>query len=166
MVKMKNELAKVVLSEAEQNELEQLLRKGKQSVRKVKRARVLLELAKGQKPVQIALLAGVSQATVYNLHNRYLEGKLTAALEEKPRSGQPRKVTQLVEAEVSRIACSQAPEGRSRWRVNLINKQLVELGYQVDDESVRLVLKKVSSSPGKKGSGDGPMTFRSGPSGR
>jgi transposase-like protein len=31
--------------------------------------------------------------------------------------------------------------------------KLVELGYQVDDESVRLVLKKVSSSPGKKGSG-------------
>jgi hypothetical protein len=37
--------------------------------------------------------------------------------------------------------------------VNLINKQLVELGYQVDDESVRLVLKKVNSNPGKKGSG-------------
>jgi transposase len=153
MVKMKKELAKVVLSQQEQNELEQLLRKGKHSVRKVKRARVLLELAKGEKPAQVALLAGVSQATVYNLHNRYLAGKLAAALEEKPRSGQPRKVTQRVEAQVSRIACSQAPEGRSRWTVNLINKQLVELGYQVDDESVRLVLKKVNSNPGKKGSG-------------
>jgi transposase len=150
---MKKELVKVVLSEAEQNELEQLLRKGKQSVRKVKRARVLLELSRGEKPSQVALLAGVSQATVYNIHNRYLEGKLALALEEKPRSGQPRKVTQRVEAEVSRIACSQAPEGRSRWTVKLINKQLVELGYQVDDESVRLVLKKVNSSLGKRGSG-------------
>jgi hypothetical protein len=37
--------------------------------------------------------------------------------------------------------------------VNLINQQLVELGYQVDDESVRLVLKKVNSSLGKRGSG-------------
>lgn len=150
---MKKELAKVVLSEQEQNELEQLLRKGKQSVRKVKRARVLLELAKGEKPVQVALLAGVSQATVYNLHNRYLAGKLALALEEKPRSGQPRKVTPRVEAEVTRIACSQAPEGTSRWTARLINKQLVELGYQVDDESVRLVLKKASLSLGKRGSG-------------
>jgi len=70
MVKMKKELGKVVLSEQEQNELEQLLRKGKHSVRKVKRARVLLELFKGEKPDQVALLVGVSQATVYNLHNR------------------------------------------------------------------------------------------------
>ncbi len=150
---MKKELVKVVLSEQEQNELEQLFRKGKQSVRKVKRARVLLELAKGEKPAQAALLAGVSQATVYNIHNRYLEGKLSLALAEKPRSGQPRKVTQRVEAEVTRIACSQAPEGTSRWTVRMINKRLVELGYQVDDESVRLVLKKVSLSLGKKGSG-------------
>jgi transposase len=119
----------------------------------VKQARVVLELAKGEKPAQVALLAGVSQATVYNIHNRYLAGKLVLALEEKPRSGQPRKVTQRVEAEVSRIACSQAPEGRSRWTVNLINKRLVELGYQVDDESVRLVLKKVNLSLGKKDTG-------------
>jgi transposase len=150
---MKKELAKVVLSEQEQNELEQLLRKGKQSVRKVKRARVLLELAKGEKPSQVALLAGVGQATVYNIHNRYLKGKLGLALEEKPRSGQPRKVTQRVEAEVTRIACSEAPEGTSRWTVRLINERLVELGYQVEDESVRLVLKKVSLSPGKRGNG-------------
>jgi transposase len=150
---MKKELAKVVLSEQEQNELEQLLRKGKQSVRKVKRARVLLELAKGEKPSQVALLAGVGQARVYNIHNRYLKGKLGLALEEKPRSGQPRKVTQRVEAEVTRIACSEAPEGTSRWTVRLINERLVELGYQVEDESVRLVLKKVSLSPGKRGNG-------------
>jgi len=143
----------VVLSEQEQNELEQLLRKGKQSVRKVKRARVLLELAKGEKPSQVALLAGVGQARVYNIHNRYLKGKLGLALEEKPRSGQPRKVTQRVEAEVTRIACSEAPEGTSRWTVRLINERLVELGYQVEDESVRLVLKKVSLSPGKRGNG-------------
>lgn len=143
----------MVLSEQEQNELEQLLRKGKQSVRKVKRARVLLELAKGEKPSQVALLAGVGQARVYNIHNRYLKGKLGLALEEKPRSGQPRKVTQRVEAEVTRIACSEAPEGTSRWTVRLINERLVELGYQVEDESVRLVLKKVSLSPGKRGNG-------------
>jgi putative transposase len=150
---MKQELVKVVLSEQQQAELASLTRKGKQAVRKVKRARVLLALHQGEKPSEAARLAGVSQATVYNIHNRYLSGKLKAALAEKPRSGQPRKVTQRVEAAITRIACSEAPEGRSRWTVSLINNQLVTLGYQVDDESVRLVLKKANSSPGLKGNG-------------
>ncbi|CAA9225470.1 MAG: hypothetical protein AVDCRST_MAG56-948 [uncultured Cytophagales bacterium] len=35
----------------------------------------------------------------------------------------------------------------------MINSRLVELGYQVDDESVRLVLKKANLSLGSKGSG-------------
>lgn len=69
---------------------------------------------------------------------------LKAALSEKPRSGQPRKVTPRLEADLTRIACSQPPQGRSSWTVSLINERLVELGYGVNDESVSLVLKKVN----------------------
>ena len=150
---MKKELAKIVLSREEQLELAELMSKGRPAVRQVKRARVLLALHQGEKPAQAAQRAEVSLATAYNIHHRYLEGKLAAALAEKPRSGQPRKVTERVEAEVTRLACSEAPEGRSRWTVSLINQKLVELGYELEDESVRLVLKKVSLSPGRKDNG-------------
>jgi transposase len=129
-----------------------LLSKGKHSVRKLKRAQILLQLHRGKQAAVIAEAVGVSLATVYNVHGRYLEDKL-AALQEKPRPGQPRKVTPELEAAVTRIACSPAPEGRSRWTVSLLNERIVELGYEVHDESVRQILKKASSSPGSKSSG-------------
>lgn len=142
-----------MLSEQDRQELELVLQKGKHLVRKVKRAKVLLLLAAGQKVPFICQQVGISEATGYNLYHRYKSGKLSQALEESPRSGQPRKVTPRLEAEVTRIACSKPPEGKSRWTVNLINGQLVELGHQLDDESVRLILKKAALSLGRKDSG-------------
>ena len=142
-----------MLSEQDRQALELVLQKGKHSVRKVKRAKALLLLAAGQKVPLICQQVGVSEATVYNVYHRYESGKLTQALEESPRSGQPRKVTPGLEAAITRIACSQPPEGKSRWTVNLINGQLVKLGHQVDDESVRLVLKKACLNLGRKDSG-------------
>lgn len=149
---MGKRLDKVALSAAETAALEKLVSKGKHAARKVKRAQILLHLGKGRQPRAIAEAVGVSLATVYNVHGRYLKGRLDA-LEEKPRPGQPRKVTPEVEAAVTRIACSQAPEGHARWTVSLINERIVKLGYELNDETVRLVLKKASSSPGSKSSG-------------
>lgn len=149
---MGERLAKVELGASEEAAPEWLVSKGKHSVRKVKRAQILLHLDKGKQHRAIAEAVGVSLATVYNVHGRYLSDKLEA-LEEKPRPGQPRKVTPQVEAAVTRIACSQAPQGHSRWTVPLINERIVQLGYEVHDESVRLVLEKAGSSPGSRSSG-------------
>ncbi|MDO1451624.1 helix-turn-helix domain-containing protein [Rhodocytophaga aerolata] len=150
---MRKTIATVQLSSVEQAKLKALVSKGKHSVRKVKRGRILLESFAGKKPEVIAQEVGVSLATVYNIHKRYEQQGLQAALAEKPRSGQPRKVTPAVEAAVTQIACSAAPEGRSRWTIRLINERLVSLGYELEDESVRLILKKVSSNPGSKSNG-------------
>lgn len=149
---MGKRLEKVALSAAETAALEKLISKGKHAARKVKRAQILLHLDKGKQPEAIAEAVGVCLATVYNVHGRYLESGLDA-LEEKPRPGQPRKVTPEVEAAVTRIACSQAPEGAGRWTVSLINERMVELGYELHDESVRQILKKAGSSPGSRSSG-------------
>jgi putative transposase len=143
---------KIELSSAEEAELKRLVSKGKHAVRKVKRAQILLRLHEGHKHVDIAEAVGVSLATVYNIHDRYLATRLNA-VEEKPRPGQPRKVTPEVEAAVTRIACSQVPGGHSRWTVSLINERVVKLGYELNDETVRLVLKKAGLSPGSGSSG-------------
>jgi putative transposase len=140
-------LEKIELSAAEQDELHQLTSKGKHSSRKIRRAHILLKIHQSKEYGMIAEETGVSLATVYNIHHSYVKDKLNA-LEEKPRPGQPRKVTPEVEAAVTSIACSDAPEGSSRWTVALINEKIVEMGYQVHDESVRLILKKVGLSLG------------------
>jgi transposase len=149
---MGKRIIKIDLDGKEIADLELLLRKGKQSVRQLKRAQILLQLHKGKPAAVIAEAVGVSLATVYNVHGRYLKDNLKA-LQEKPRSGQPRKVTPQLEAAVTRIACSPAPEGRSRWTVSLLNERIVELGFQVHDESVRQILKKANLNPGSKSSG-------------
>jgi transposase len=142
-----------VLSEADLTTLNNLVSKGKESVRKLNRVRALQFSHQGQHPEQISILLGISVATVYNLRKRYREAGLERAISEKARPGQPRKVTAQVEAQITAIACSQAPDGSVRWTVNLINERLIKLDIHVHDESVRLALKKVGSSPGSRSNG-------------
>ncbi|WP_020602888.1 helix-turn-helix domain-containing protein [Spirosoma spitsbergense] len=142
-----------ILSEADQTTLTDLVSKGKESVRKLNRVRALQFSHQGQHPEQISHLLGISVATVYNLRKRYREDGLQRAISEKARPGQPRKVTQEVEAHITQLACSQAPDGRTRWTVALINERLVKLEIHIDDESVRLALKKANLSPGSRNSG-------------
>jgi putative transposase len=141
------------LSAAEQAQLQQLVRKGTAPARQLNRARMLQFSHQGQSPEAIAALLGVSRATVYNVRRRYREHGLTAALAEKPRSGQPRKVTPAVEATITSLACTDAPEGYARWSLRLLRGRLIELGVTVGEESVRQVLKKAASSPGCTSSG-------------
>lgn len=142
-----------VLLEADLTALNQLVSKGKESVRKLNRVRALQFSHQGQHPEQISILLGISVATVYNLRKRYRENGLERAIGEKDRPGQPRKVTAKVEAEITAIACSEAPDGSVRWTINLINKRLIQLDIHVHDESVRLALKKANSSRGLKSNG-------------
>ncbi|WP_157816164.1 hypothetical protein [Spirosoma pollinicola] len=47
-------------------------------------------------------------------------------------------MTQQVEAQITQLVCSQAPNERTRWTVALINERLVKLDIHIDDESVQL----------------------------
>ena len=114
------------------------------SVRKLNRVRALQFPHQGQHPEQISTLLSISVAIVYNLRKRYREAGLERTISEKARPGQPRKVTQQVEAQITQLACNVAPDGRTRWTAALINERLVRLDIHIDDESVRLALKKVS----------------------
>ncbi len=142
-----------VLSDADLTALNQLVAKGKESARKLNRARALQFSHQGHKPQQVSELLGISVPTVYNLRKRYRQAGLQGAITEKARPGQPRKVTAEVEAEITAIACSEAPDGSVRWTANLINDRLIKLDIHIHDESVRLALKKANSSPGLKSNG-------------
>lgn len=109
------------------NQLQQLLTKGKHSVRSLKRAQVLLQQQQGKTPSAVAQLVGVSPAMVYNIRNRYQAQGLKEALSEKPRPGQPSKFDKATQAHLTALACSEAPDGRSRWTLRLLADRLVEL---------------------------------------
>ena len=141
---------KVVLSDSEKNDLISIIKKGTHKSRKIIRARVLLLLDSGKDRSTIQSELGIDTNHYYRIKKRYFDGGLPSALEELPRSGQPPIVTPRLEAQITSLACSDAPEGSSRWTLSLINQKIVELNYidDISNESIRQVLKKANSNPG------------------
>jgi len=139
----------VNLSDAEREELRQLLRAGKHPTRKVTRARILLKAAEGCSDDQIATALGIGRATVERTRQRFVECSLEA-LNERPRVGKKPKLDAKAEARLIAEACSEAPEGRTHWTMQLLADRLVELKVveKISDETVRRRLKKTSSSRG------------------
>lgn len=133
--------------------------KGKHAARAIRRAKTLLLLEEGfldQKVISTQL--GCSENTITNTIKRYRQckGDVAQALQDRPRSGQPTKITPAIEAHITALACAQSgPDGHSRWTLRLIADNLVELGHadSITYETVRQVLKKVASSPGRKSNG-------------
>ena len=58
----------------------------------------------------------------------------------------------LVEAHLIALSCSAPPGGHARWSLRLLADRAVELALveEISHETVRRVLKKTNSSPGKR----------------
>jgi transposase len=140
----------VKLREQERTELIQYLRKGRSSARSQTRARILLLSDDDLKDDEIATTLKVSKSTVCRIRKRYCEGGLDYALLEKPRSGAPAKVDGTIEAKITMLACSEPPDGRSKWTLNLLADRLVEMEVvdSISNMTVQRVLKKMKLSLG------------------
>jgi transposase len=145
----------VKLAPDERAELESLIRGGKASVRKVKRALVLLAVDDGDKDAVAAGKARVSAGTVERIRQRFAEEGLQAALSERPRPGNRPKLDGRQEAYVIALACSEAPEGRARWTLRLLANRLVELEVvdEVSHHTVGRLLKRGNLSLGGASNG-------------
>lgn len=140
----------VVIPPADASTLRAIVKKGTHKSRKITRARALLAMSGGKSAAAVQAEAGISVTQYHRLKRRYLAGGLAEALEERPRSGQPPKVTPTLEARITSLACSDLPAGAARWTLSLLNQTLVSLDYgpAVSNETIRQVLKKAASSPG------------------
>ena len=120
------------------------------SQREYDRVNILLLLNKGKKDSEIVDFLGVERTTIWRTRKRYLEEGLESALQERERSGQPRKYGPRQEAEVIALACSAAPEGRARWSLELLTEKLrQQKGLKsINRETIRLILKKTNVSLG------------------
>ncbi len=146
---------RVFLNGKKRGDLKRLVNTGTDKARKLTRARILLlsdESPRGpsKKDREIIEALDVCARTVALTRQRFTEGDIEGALNEKPRSGRPRKFTGREEAKLTLIACSEPPEGRNRWSVRLLADKLVELDVvdSISRESVRKYLKKGISSRG------------------
>lgn len=141
----------VNLTKEEQAELLELVSKGEVRARKMNRAHVLLLANEGRSDKDIAEALHTSPSTVERTRRRFVvEGGLERALNESPRPGGQRKLDGHQEAYVVALACSEPPEGRKRWSMQLLADRLVEVGVvdEISDETVRRTLKRGPSSRG------------------
>jgi len=118
---------RIELSQAERCELIAMLSKGKRAARKLKRAQILLAADAGRSDDEIARTVAVGGSTVYRTKRRFVEGNLERALSEDPRPGAERKLTGKEEALLVATACANPPEGRARWKLELLADAMVKL---------------------------------------
>ena len=143
---------RVELSQTERCELMGFLSGGKHSVRKLKRAQILLAADAGASDQEIARSVGAGGSTVYRTKRRFVLGNLEAALSEEPRPGADRKLSGKEEALLVATACSDPPKGRARWTLELLAGELVRLTEHDDisRETVRRRLAENELKPWRK----------------
>ena len=138
----------IILSEPQQQELEQLLATGKLPARLFKRATAILALHRGETLEAVAALVHVTNDTVRAWRKRY-QAEGIAGLHDKPRSGRPIEIDGVQRAQITALACTQAPTGYSDWSLRLLAAKVVEAGYceHISHTQVGTILKKTLSSP-------------------
>jgi putative transposase len=140
----------ITLTEADLTYLEAFKRGGKKSIREFNRVNILLLLHKGKKSAEIGEFLNVDRITIWRTKKKYSESGVELALQEDQRPGQPVKYTTDHHAELAAMACGPCPEGRKRWTVRLLTKELKKKPEleKISRESVRLALKKMNVNLG------------------
>lgn len=147
---------KVKLSQEELLYLKGITLKGKSSAKKIIHAQILLKSDesagyKNHSDPEIAKMLGVTERHVIQIRKRFVEEGLDSALNRKPLSKtKPKRFGGEEEAHLIALACSQAPEGRSRWTLKLLADRIVELEImdKVSAATVGRTLKKTNLSRG------------------
>jgi transposase len=152
----------VCLSAEEREQLDAMIRKGKSSAQRLMKARILLkadvsEDGEGWSDSQIVDALETSATTVYRTRMQLVEEGLEAVLSRK----RPSRTSVLPifdgekEAKLIALACSEPPEGRSRWTLRMLENKVVELDIveRASDSTIGRVLKKLNSSRTSKHSG-------------
>lgn len=143
----------VNLSKEERLGLEDLLARKRLSKLKVQRIQILLRADEGLTDEEVADEVGVGTATVERIRKRAVLEGIAAALDRRPQNGisRPPKLDGRAEAHLVTLACSDPPEGFSRWTLALLADKLVELRVvdAVSRTTVHRRLKKTTSSRGR-----------------
>lgn len=144
----------IELSKQDRIKLFDVVTKGKSSARKILRANILLASDKGSDKYmtvsEIAKAYHTTPTTVQTVRTSYCENGLAATINRKKRETPPvpAKVTGEAEAHIIALACSDPPEGYSKWTLRLLADKAVELGYieSISHTTVSSVLKKMNLS--------------------
>lgn len=143
----------IQLTEADRTVLERWLRASNTKRSHAVRAQVVLLCADGLPGLQIAAKLGVNHRTVYTWRDRYAAEGI-AGLTDRPRPGQPRRLSADKAREVLRLTVERIPKESTHWSVRLMARHAGVTQYQVrriwdaaDLKPHRLRTFKISNDP-------------------
>ena len=142
----------VCLKDGARQRLRELVQSGTRSVRVMRRALILLKSDEGYTDDDIAEHVGCSDRTVRNVRKRYCAEGLDRALYDAPRSGKPPTFTPRQQQQVIALACTDPPEGRQQWTLELLCEHAVKQGFvaSISKSEVALWLKEHDMKPWRK----------------
>lgn len=145
----------VYLTQSDRSKLEAMIRSGAALARYQTKARILL-LTDENHPSrmtdkQIISALGTSNSNIQRTRISFLERGLPDCLKDGKRTGRKPRITGDIQAKIAVIACSDPPEGRKGWTLQLIAEEAMRKGVvsQISRVTVFECLKKTNSSPGK-----------------
>ena len=140
----------VDLTPKQRKHLRRIVRVGTNRAQVITRAHILLKSHEGMTDREIADVLYTGEESVRRTRVRFCEEGLELALKGKPQPAREPTLSDEQEAYLVALACSDPPEGRSSWTIELLTDRLVADGIvdSISWEKVRLTLKKTSSSPG------------------
>ena len=150
MIILKRQKYSVKLTDDERKELEKIKRSktAKDLTKKHAKALLLLDENSDKKltPEQTANKVNLHRENIYALRKQFVLEGMERALHRKKRETPPvpAKVTGEVEAHIIAAACSEVPEGRQHWTLQMIADKIVLDGVvdSISDETVLRTLKK------------------------
>jgi transposase len=149
----------VTLTQHEREQLQKLVRTGRNAAQTQRNARILLKADQSVKgpgwpDQQISAALEVSVPTIERVRQRFYVEGLAAALNRQQQTtpGPARLCDGEQEAHLIALACSRPPQGYARWSVRLLADKMVELAYipQLSYVTVQRVLKKTNLNPGSR----------------
>ena len=147
---------KVTLTNEERDQLTAIVSKGKTNARRLRRAHLLLLADENQpggawKDADIAQALNTHARSVERTREKCVQEGLEAALNHtRPQRRRSKVLDGAAEARLVQLACSDAPDGRTRWTLQMLAEKLIELEVveSVSRETVRTTLKKMNLSLG------------------
>jgi putative transposase len=141
---------RVTLTNEQRAKLVTFTSKGVASARELRRARILLLAAEDWLDADVAQAVGCCPATVERVRRRCADEGIEAALVDRLRPGALPLLDSEQTAILVALACTDGPEGRGTWTMQMLADHLIVLGVvdRISDETVRRTLKKTMSNRG------------------
>ena len=146
---MQSKVSKIELLKEAESSLRDLLKKGQLGARTYRRIHILLKSHEGKSPETIISELDTCLSTVYTVLSNYRSSGWERAIYDAPRQGAPIKIAGKARAEITALACSEAPTGHAVWTLQMLANKAVELKFveEISYGTVYNILKKTKSNP-------------------